>query len=122
MKRVEHYKDLKDVDSIAWAVKENADGDSLFSPERSAVRFTDSVGNYWELTIGFSCWDLKDFERNYWSIAKTLDEIFHSLGLLQNKTVGEDLGISEAINECRKALPVGESYLEREYSQDVYIF
>ena len=121
MKRVEDFNDLKKIVSVSWSLKEDAEGDYLFSPERSSVRFEDEEGNYWELCVYWVVWSDKMKEYHEYIAGRILNCIFHSLGLLKGKWIGSDCTLSDAVNQCRKELPRGTVDKQREINRDVYV-
>lgn len=122
MKRVEEYTDLKNVTAISWSVREDADGDCVFSPEKVSIRFEDDAGHYWEVCVNFVLWSDIERQYNHHIIGLILNSIFHSLGLLKDKWIGINCTMSEAVNQCRKELPKKIMEKERYFLQDEYIF
>lgn len=122
IQKVENFSDLKNVKSISWVAREDADGDWYFSPEISAVRFEDDLGQYWELCTYFVAWSEKMAQYNEYIAGRILNSIFHSLGLMRNKWIGVNIGLSEAVNLCRKEFPRDKPKIEHYFLQEEYIF
>lgn len=112
MKKVDNFTDLKNIKSVAWSVREDADGDCVFSPDRVAVRFEDDAGQYWELVTSSVLWsDDKTQKNSNWAEA-LLNLIFSSLGLLDGRWIGFNCTLSDAVNHARKMIkkePVEEN-------------
>lgn len=122
MKKVEKFDELKEIRSISWSVRENADGDCTFSPDRVAVRFEDDSDQYWEIPIQFCLWTEEEAIR-YEGIAEAmLNLIFSKLGINGGKWIGHDCTISEAVNHARAVLRKDPSEEHSQNFRNQYIF
>lgn len=122
MPKVEKFTDLKNIDSISWVVRENADGDCMFSPEMSAIRFVDIEGNYWNVPVSYALWTENEARKKY-SLAETLLNFALSyLGALDGEWIGFTCSLSEAVNKARKIFPKKVSEEKRHFFRTEYIF
>lgn len=122
MKKVENITDLNSITAISWSAREDADGDSMFSPERVAVRFEDDSGQYWEIPIQFCLWTEEEAIRYEGIAGAMLNLIFSKLGITGGKWIGYDCTISEAVNHARAVLRKDPSEEEKYFLQKEYIF
>ena len=122
MKKVKEFTELKIITSISWSVREDADGDCVFSPEKTAIRFEDDADQYWEVCVFFIGWTDMMNEYNHYVSGKVLNCIFHSLGLLKDKWIGVNCTLNEAVNQCRKELPKKNAEENRYFLQKEYVF
>lgn len=104
MIKVDNYSDLKNVKAVAWSVRENADGDCMFSPDRIAVRFEDDSDQYWELVTYFVMWSEPEVRKNSNWAEVLLNLIFSSLDLLDGRWIGFNCTLSNAVNHARHKL------------------
>ena len=123
MQRVETFEELKNVTAIAWAIREGVEGDAMFAPDKVAVRFEDDAGQYCEIIIS-SCFQhtKEQYEKERAKAVERLNEIFHSLGLLEGQWVDKDISLNEAMVICRKAFPKKKLEVEEQWWRKEYIF
>lgn len=122
MKKVDNFTDLKEIKAVSWSVRENADGDCSFSPDRVAVRFEDDSGQYWEIPIQFCLWTEEEAIRYEGIAGAMLNLIFSKLGITGGKWIGYDCTISEAVNHARAELRKEPSEEHTHFFRKQYIF
>lgn len=122
MKKVDKFEELTEIKSISWSVRENADGDCVFSPDRVAVRFEDDSWQYWEMCIYSCLWTEEELKRCEGVAEAMLNLIFSKLGINGGKWIGYDCTISEAVNHARTALHKEPSEETTVNNRNQYIF
>lgn len=84
----------------------------MFAPDLVAVRFEDDAGQYWEIIIS-SCFQHTEeqYNRERAKAVERLNEIFHSLGLLEGQWVDKDMySTHENVAYNMKKVPIWEKY------------
>lgn len=119
MQKVERITDLKNITSVSWSVRENADGDSIFSPDRVAVRFEDDEGHFWEIITQSILWSEEQTKKMEGVAVAELNLIFSVLGVFDGEWIGYNCTISQAVNKARKRLKkeseeIGSSWFREE--------
>jgi hypothetical protein len=96
---VDDFRNIGQLESIAWHTEENADGDAYYKPSRTTVRFTGNTGGFYDVVLHPQPW--MDQEEEIHELNVILN--YYDL-LVGGKIIGINWTVNEAVNYSRRNL------------------